>query len=94
MSALLAAYLLWVAYELRLPRQVRIRIGMNILLDLLLGLVPVVGDLTDAFWKSNQVNLKLLESAYRQHGVGDRTDEKPLGITIDVPAEPVYTRSG
>ena len=34
--------------------------GLNIGIDYLLGSVPVVGDIFDAFWKSNQMNVELL----------------------------------
>ncbi len=86
-AALLATYALWVAYELRLPKAVMVRMGVNILLDLLVGLLPVVGDVADMFWKSNQMNLKLLEEAYQKHGIGLRYDASGQP-TIDVTAEP------
>jgi hypothetical protein len=86
-AALLAAYALWVAYELRLPKPVLVRMGVNILLDLLVGFIPVVGDVADMFWKSNQMNLKLLEEAYQKHGVGARYNATGQ-VTIDVLAEP------
>ncbi len=95
-GALLAAYLLWVAIELRLPKSVAVRIGVNIVVDCFIGMVPVVGDMADALWKSNQWNLKLLEEAYELHGEGTRdtenTDKRRNGTqgpTIDVLAEPV-----
>jgi len=34
--------------------------GLNIGIDYLLGSLPVVGDLFDAWWKSNQMNVELL----------------------------------
>lgn len=86
-AALLATYALWVAYELRLPKPVLLRMGVNILLDLLVGLIPVVGDVADMFWKSNQMNLKLLEEAYQKHGIGPRYNATGQ-VTIDVLAEP------
>jgi hypothetical protein len=86
-SALLAAYALWVAYELRLPNAVIVRMGINIILDLLVGAIPVVGDVADAFWKSNQMNLKLLEEAYQQHGIGPQYDINGQA-TVDVRVEP------
>lgn len=86
-SALLAAYSLWVAYELRLPNAVIVRMGINIILDLLVGAIPVVGDVADAFWKSNQMNLKLLEEAYQRHGIGPQYDINGQ-VTVDVRVEP------
>lgn len=69
-SAIMATYLLYVALELRLPQAVVVRMAVNIIIDLLVGAVPVVGDILDATWKSNQRNLKLLEDAYQTHGLG------------------------
>lgn len=86
-SALLAAYAVWVAYELRLPNTVIARMAINILLDILVGAIPVVGDVADAFWKSNKMNLKLLEEAYQQHGIGPQYDINGQA-TVDVIAEP------
>jgi hypothetical protein len=34
--------------------------GMNIGIDYLVGSLPLVGDLFDAWWKSNQMNVELL----------------------------------
>lgn len=87
-SAMIAAYLLWVAFELRLPRPVIARMGLNMAIDLLVGAIPVVGDIADVMWKSNQMNFRLLEEAYQKHGVGPKYDEEGLP-TIDVMADPV-----
>jgi|GEM_PF-1737473 len=87
-SAMIAAYLLWVAFELRLPKPVIARMGLNIAIDLLVGCIPVVGDIADAMWKSNQMNFKLLEAAYQKHGIGPKYEKDGLP-TIDVMAEPV-----
>ena len=87
-SALMALYLLYVAYELRLPQYVLIRMGANIAIDLLVGLIPVVGDIADMVWKSNDLNFKILEAAYQKHGVGAKRE--PDGqVTVDILAEPV-----
>jgi len=37
-----------------------LRMGLNIAIDYLLGSVPVVGDVFDAWWKSNQMNVALV----------------------------------
>ena len=37
------------------------RIAGNIALDALLGAIPLIGDLFDAFWKANLRNLALIE---------------------------------
>lgn len=87
-ALVLSSYALWVAFELGLPRVVIARVGVNIVLDLLIGLIPVVGDVADVFWKANQMNLQILESAYLEllaqgGGIQSKT------ATIDVTVEPV-----
>ncbi len=38
------------------------RMVINVLIDLTLGSIPLVGDLFDAYWKANHRNLKLLKA--------------------------------
>jgi hypothetical protein len=49
------------AVRMRLPLVVQARMVLNAALDMLLGLVPIVGDLVDLGWKANLRNLALLE---------------------------------
>jgi hypothetical protein len=60
-TPLFAAVLLLHAVRLRIPRVVQLRMLMNAAIDLVIGLVPVVGDLFDFGWKANVRNLALLE---------------------------------
>jgi len=39
----------------RVPKVTLLRMGMNIGIDYLVGSLPLVGDLFDAWWKSNQM---------------------------------------
>lgn len=82
-SFVLSCYLFWVAYQLNLPRQVFLALGINLALDTLVGAVPVLGDIFDFVWKANKRNLVLLEKAYEQYG--DRSahpDATPVTITV------------
>ena len=56
-----AAMVLVQAVRMRLPIVVQARMVANAVLDMLLGLVPIVGDLVDIGWKANLRNLALLE---------------------------------
>ena len=56
-----AALLLLQAVRMRLPIVVQARMVLNAAFDMLLGLVPVLGDLVDIGWKANLRNLALLE---------------------------------
>lgn len=49
------------SFKLRVPRIIRVRMILNVLIDAVCGAVPVVGDIFDFAWKSNSMNLALLE---------------------------------
>jgi hypothetical protein len=53
--------LLYHACRLGVPAVVLARMMLNVLIDLVAGLVPVAGDVADFAWKSNSMNLALLE---------------------------------
>jgi hypothetical protein len=61
LTALLSCAFLLQAFRMRLPRIVQLRMLLNIAIDLAVGALPIVGDVTDLFWKSNTRNLALLE---------------------------------
>ncbi len=44
-----------------IPRVIQLRVLLNVLLDLVLGAVPLLGDLFDVAWKANARNLALVE---------------------------------
>jgi hypothetical protein len=52
-------------YHYRVPKVVAIRMMGNVLLDIAVGAIPMLGDLFDIAFKANTRNLKLLEP-YRQ----------------------------
>ncbi|HEV8674045.1 MAG TPA: DUF4112 domain-containing protein [Methylomirabilota bacterium] len=60
LTALLASYIVLVATRSGLPRVVVARMIFNVAVDLLVGSVPVLGDLFDAGWKANVRNVRLL----------------------------------
>jgi hypothetical protein len=53
--------LLVLGFQMRVPKVVLLRMVFNILLDTLLGAVPIAGDLFDLFWRSNRRNLELIQ---------------------------------
>jgi hypothetical protein len=73
-TASFAVTLLFHAYRLGVPGVVLIRMTLNVLIDLVIGFVPLVGDAADIAWKSNSMNLALLERHERpgvKPGSGD-----------------------
>ena len=59
-GAVISCYLFWIAYKLKVPSRVYFRMGWNILLDFIVGEVPLIGAVFDLFYKANIRNLALL----------------------------------
>ena len=59
-TSLVSFYILAAAVRYRVPKITLLRMGLNIGIDYALGSLPVVGDIFDAWWKSNQMNVELL----------------------------------
>ena len=53
-------YVLGSAVRYRVPKVTLLRMGLNLGIDYALGSLPLVGDVFDAWWKSNQKNVALL----------------------------------
>jgi len=60
-TSLVSFYILAQAVRYRVPKVTILRMGLNIAIDYAVGSLPFVGDLFDAWWKSNQMNLELLK---------------------------------
>ncbi|GAB7025145.1 DUF4112 domain-containing protein [Geotalea toluenoxydans] len=60
-GALLSSYIVAVAARLGAPKSVLMKMGFNVAVDAIIGVVPGVGDLFDLGWKANQRNVRLLE---------------------------------
>jgi hypothetical protein len=59
-SSLVSFYILAAGVRYRVPKITLLRMGVNLGIDYVLGSLPLVGDLFDAWWKSNQRNVDLL----------------------------------
>jgi hypothetical protein len=60
----LSSLILYDAARLGLPVHVLLRMAGNVLLEAVLGAVPVLGDLFDFVWHANVRNLALVEKHY------------------------------
>jgi Domain of unknown function (DUF4112) len=58
----LSCYILFHAVQFRLPQSVLLRMALNILIDGVVGTIPILGDLFDSTWKANTRNVNLLEA--------------------------------
>ena len=61
LTAVLSCAIILQAHHLGVPRVVQLRMVMNVAIDVTVGVIPVVGDVADVFWKSNAMNFALLE---------------------------------
>jgi hypothetical protein len=62
------------AFRLGIPKLVQLRMLLNVAIDLVVGAVPLFGDVLDFAWKSNDMNFALLEqhaAHIRKPGLGD-----------------------
>jgi uncharacterized protein DUF4112 len=69
-----AAVLLLQGVRMRLPMIVQARMVLNAVIDMLLGFVPILGDLADIGFKANLRNLALLERHARRGVPPSRSD--------------------
>jgi hypothetical protein len=60
-TPVLTIMILWHGVAARLPKIVLARMVLNAAIDAALGALPIVGDVFDFAWKSNDWNLALLE---------------------------------
>jgi hypothetical protein len=61
-GVLLSSYIVGQAWQLGVPKSTLARMGFNVLLEGVIGAVPILGDVFDAAWKANQRNVRLLHA--------------------------------
>ncbi|MEM6449070.1 MAG: DUF4112 domain-containing protein [Cyanobacteria bacterium P01_D01_bin.105] len=80
-TGLVSVYVVYEAMQMGLPAATIGRMGFNILLDTLTGLVPVLGDLFDVGWKANSQNVALIEK-HVANPVPSRVADKVFAIFV------------
>jgi hypothetical protein len=71
----LGAYMLWEARNLGMSRWQMTRMGANIGIDTLLGMIPFLGAIPDFFFRSNSRNLRIIKRHLDRH--------HPATVTLD-----------
>ena len=74
-AAVIGAYLAWEARNLGMSKWQLTRMGGNITVDWLLGLIPWVGAIPDFFFRSNTRNLRIIKRHLDKH--------HPAGATVE-----------
>ena len=64
----MSLYIVHEARQLGAPRHVILRMVANVMLDGIVGAVPVVGDAFDVLWRANRRNMRLLQNWLEREG--------------------------
>lgn len=67
-TGLLSGLVMWQAARAGAPSSVLARMLSNVLVDVIVGAIPLLGDLFDVAWRANTKNVRLLESWLERPG--------------------------
>jgi hypothetical protein len=81
-SALASIYILQAATKFGVPRITLARMTLNIGIDLLVGAIPIVGDLFDLYWKANRKNVELLRRHFKANPMTERKFKRSDGLFV------------
>jgi hypothetical protein len=73
-TSFVSLYILQAASQAGVPRVTVARMALNIALDYIVGIVPIVGDMFDVYWKANVRNVELM----RRHARANPEQERRL----------------
>lgn len=79
-----AFFAIWIFYccskiDGGLPKELKAKMWLNILIDLVIGFMPIIGDIADAVYKCNTRNAKLLYGHLKVAGQEKITEKHPTG---------------
>ena len=81
LTALISAYSIYLATSFGLERSEIFKMIKNVAIDTALGSVPIVGDIFDAYFKSNIRNLEILENHIAKTEIEQDIVEEPTLTT-------------
>jgi hypothetical protein len=88
-TSLVSIYIFSAANRYGVPRITVVRMALNIVIDIVVGAIPFVGDAFDLYWKSNQRNVALLRrhveanpTAVRKLRTADRLFVAALAVVV------------
>jgi hypothetical protein len=70
-SAVLALYIVWLGMRVGVPQKHIDRMVRNIIFDLIIGIIPVVGTVGDFIFRSNSRNLDIVLKHYNRAVEGE-----------------------
>jgi hypothetical protein len=71
-TTLISLYIIATAAQMQVPKSTLARMGLNIIIDSVVGAIPLVGNIFDFAWKANALNIQLLE----RHANASPTEQK------------------
>ncbi|HBE17850.1 MAG TPA: DUF4112 domain-containing protein [Cyanobacteria bacterium UBA11149] len=74
LTTAVSAYIVVEAAKMGISRNILLQMVVNIILDMVVGTVPVVGDVADVAWKANTKNIGLLEEHFKVSQSSEKTD--------------------
>ena len=81
-SAALSGYIIIEAAQMGLPRKALMQMVTNLVIDTVVGSVPVLGDVFDVFSKANLRNMQIVESHTKTPAPIAKTDKLFIGLLI------------
>lgn len=81
-GAVISGYIILEAVHAEIPTFTLARMLVNVGIDTLLGAVPALGDVFDAAWKSNTMNVALLERHLTAPGSTSGKRHNVLGVMV------------
>lgn len=78
-GALLSGYIFYSAFRMKAPASILARMGLNIIVELLFGMLPLLGDVFDATFKANARNMELVDGWLEQPKKASRRSRLLLG---------------
>ena len=82
LTSLASFYILLAGVRYGVPKITLLRMAINIGIDYLLGSIPIVGDAFDFFWKSNDMNMRLIRERATGKGRGSKSDYAFIFVLI------------
>lgn len=74
-----AGWMIWQGYQMGARKRTLARMGLNAGIDLIVGGVPIIGDLFDVAFKSHKKNLALLQSDMQRRIINASSEEVAHG---------------
>jgi hypothetical protein len=84
LTSLASLYILLAGVRYGVPKITLFRMALNIGIDYLLGAIPIVGDAFDFFWKSNDMNMRLIRKRATGKNAGTAGDYVFIFVLIGI----------